>query len=155
MSISKETYHKILLVDDEESIHVLYKEFMELDRLLCFTPIIKESFGDSFINNFFTITSAFTGTEAIEMLHNDPSFACVVLDICMPGMMNGIDVLKIIKENWPNMPVMLHSAFQEFGQDMAIRASDAYIVKSSNLTDLIIGCVNLVKKNVNTMKSYD
>jgi len=105
---------KILLVDDEESIHLLYREELEEEG--------------------YEVHSALSGEEALEKLkivHPD----LVILDINMPGM-NGIDALRRIKEINPNLKVILSSAYQEFKQDLASWASDEYIVKSSNLDEL-------------------
>jgi DNA-binding response OmpR family regulator len=105
---------KILLVDDEESIHLLYREELEEEG--------------------YEVHSALSGEEALEKLHIiEPDL--VILDINMPGM-NGIDVLRRMKEINQAMPVILSSAYQEFKQDLASWASDDYIVKSSNLDEL-------------------
>ena len=105
---------KILLVDDEESIHLLYREELEEEG--------------------YEVHSALSGEEALEELGIiKPDL--VILDINMPGM-NGIDVLRRIKESNPSLPVILSSAYQEFKQDLASWASDDYIVKSANLDEL-------------------
>lgn len=105
---------KILLVDDEESIHLLYREELEEEG--------------------YEVHSALSGEEALEKLHIIvPDL--VILDINMPGM-NGIEVLRQMKEINQAMPVILSSAYQEFKQDLASWASDDYIVKSSNLDEL-------------------
>jgi DNA-binding response OmpR family regulator len=106
---------KILLVDDEESIHLLYREELE--------------------EQGYAVHSALSGEEALDEL-NIVAPDLVILDINMPGM-NGIDVLRRIKEVHPDMPVILSSAYQEFKQDLASWASDDYIVKSSNLNELL------------------
>ncbi len=106
---------KILLVDDEESIHLLYREELE--------------------EAGYEVHSALSGEEALntlEILKPD----LVILDINMPGM-NGIETLRTMKEKIPNMPVILSSAYQEFKQDLASWASDDYIVKSADLTELL------------------
>lgn len=113
---------KILLVDDEESIHLLYREEFEEDG--------------------YEVHSALSGEEALEKL-NIVNPDLVILDINMPGM-NGIDVLRRMKETQPNMPVILCSAYQEFKQDLASWASDAYIVKSANLDELKAAVHNLL-----------
>lgn len=113
---------KILLVDDEESIHLLYREEFEEDG--------------------YEVHSALSGEEALEKL-NIVTPDLVILDINMPGM-NGIDVLRRMKEMQPNMPVILCSAYQEFKQDLASWASDAYIVKSANLDELKAAVHNLL-----------
>lgn len=105
---------KILLVDDEDSIHLIYREEFEEEG--------------------YEVHSALSGEEALEKL-KIISPDLVILDINMPGM-NGIDVLRKMKESNPNMPVILCSAYPEFKQDFASWASDDYIVKSSNLDEL-------------------
>ncbi len=105
---------KILLVDDEDSIHLLYREELEEEG--------------------YEVHSALSGEEALSQLKIIlPDL--VILDINMPGI-NGIDVLRQIKEMNPSLPVILSSAYQEFKQDLATWASDEYIVKSSNLDEL-------------------
>lgn len=106
---------KILLVDDEESIHLLYREELE--------------------EAGYEVHSALSGDEALNTLDIlKPDL--VILDINMPGL-NGIDTLRQMKEKLPEMPVILSSAYQEFKQDLASWASDDYIVKSSDLTELL------------------
>ncbi|HCC54827.1 MAG TPA: two-component system response regulator [Desulfobulbaceae bacterium] len=105
---------KILLVDDEDSIHLLYREELE--------------------DKGYEVHSALSGEEAlIQMKIIVPDL--IILDINMPGI-NGIDVLRQIKEINPSLPVILSSAYQDFKQDLATWASDEYIVKSSNLDEL-------------------
>ncbi len=104
----------ILLVDDEDSIHLLYREELEEEG--------------------YTIHSAFTGLEALGKLAQIQA-DLVILDINMPGM-NGLEALRRIKEINPALPVILCSAYQEFKQDLSSWASDEYLVKSANLDEL-------------------
>jgi len=53
----------------------------------------------------------------------------------MPDM-NGIEVLRQMKEIKPNLPVILSTAYHEYKQDLGAWASDEYIVKSSDLSEL-------------------
>ena len=106
---------KILLVDDEESIHLLYREELE--------------------DKDFEVHSAMSGEDALKILPTlQPNL--VILDINMPGM-NGIDVLRKIKEMDATMPVILSSAYQEYKQDLSSWASDDFVVKSADMTELI------------------
>lgn len=106
---------KILLVDDEESIHLLYSEELS--------------------DEGFEVHSALSGEEALEKFAQiSPDL--VILDINMPGM-NGIEVLRRLKEINPKLPVILSSAYPEFKQNLAVWASDEYVVKSANLDELI------------------
>lgn len=113
---------KILLVDDEESIHLLYRE--ELEEV------------------GYEVHSALSGNEALNTLEIiKPDL--VILDINMPGI-NGIDTLRSMKEKYPTMPVILSTAYNEYKQDLASWASDDYIVKSADMTELL----DAVKKHL-------
>jgi DNA-binding response OmpR family regulator len=106
---------RILLVDDEESIHLLYRE--ELQEV------------------GYEVFSAMNGEEALAHF-DEIAPDLVILDINMPGM-NGLEVLRQLKEINPQLPVILSSAYQEFKQNLASWASDEYIVKSANLDELL------------------
>ena len=105
---------KIMVVDDEENIRFLYKEELE--------------------DEGFAVELAQNGEEALEKL---PDFKpdLITLDIKMPGM-NGIEVLKRIREQEPELPIVLCSAYGEYKQDFTTWASDAYVVKCADLTEL-------------------
>jgi CheY-like chemotaxis protein len=105
---------KILLVDDEAGIQMLYREEFE--------------------DAGYEVISAITGEEGLEKFRSElPDL--VILDIQMPGM-NGIETLRQMKMDNPDLPVILSSAYNEYKQDLGTWASDAYIVKSSNIDDL-------------------
>ena len=104
----------ILLVDDEEGLHLLYREVLEAEG--------------------YKVHSSLTGMDALKKLKKlSPDL--VILDINMPGM-NGIDVLRKMKEINPQVPVVLSTAFHEYKQDLSAWASDDYIVKSTDLNEL-------------------
>ena len=106
---------KILVVDDEENIRFLYKEELE--------------------DEGFAVELAKSGEEALEKF---PLFRpdLVTLDIKMPGI-GGIETLKQIREIDRGLPIILCSAYGEYKQDLTTWASDAYVVKSADLTELI------------------
>lgn len=105
---------RILLVDDEEGIQLLYREEFEEEG--------------------YEVVSAYNGEEAIEKFKEDPP-DLVILDINMPGM-NGIEVLRRMKEINQDLPVILSSAYQEYKQDLGSWASEEYVVKSANMDEL-------------------
>ena len=105
---------KILVIDDEESIRELYRAELA--------------------DEGYEVDLAADGREAIRRLdafHPD----LVTLDIKMPGI-DGIEVLRRIREKNATIPVILLTAFGEFRQDFNTWASDAYIVKSHDTTEL-------------------
>jgi len=105
---------KILLVDDEDGIQMLYREELQ--------------------DEGYEIISAYNGEEGLEKVKSE-SPDLVILDIQMPGM-NGIETLRLMKKDNPTLPIILSSAYSEYKQDLAAWASDAYVVKSSNINDL-------------------
>lgn len=113
---------RILLVDDEEGIQLLYREEFEEEG--------------------FEVISAYNGDEALEKFSKE-SLDLVILDINMPGM-SGIEVLRRMKEIKPDLPVILSSAYQEYKQDFSTWASEDYIVKSANMEEL----KNAVRKHL-------
>ncbi len=105
---------KILLVDDEESIQLLYQEEFE--------------------DEGYAVTAASNGNEALAKYKSEEP-DLVILDIQMPGM-NGIEVLRQMKMIDSTVPVILSSAFPEFKQDLGAWASEEYVVKSADLDEL-------------------
>ncbi len=105
---------KILLVDDEDSIRLVYEE--------------------EFKEEGYMVITAENGAEALSLFKGErPDL--VILDIQMPEV-NGIEVLRQMKTIDTTVPVILSSAFPEFKQDLGAWASEEYVVKSSDLEQL-------------------
>lgn len=106
---------RILVVDDEENIRMLYQEELQEEG--------------------YEVVLASNGIEAMETLASKGSFDLVTLDIRMPGM-DGINTVREIKQRYRKIPVILVTAYGEYKQDFSTWASDAYIVKSADLSEL-------------------
>ena len=106
---------RILVVDDEESIRLLYKEELEEEG--------------------FVVEVAGDGLEALERF---PLFKpdLITLDIKMPGL-NGIETLKRIRETERQIPIVMCSAYGEYKQDLTTWASDAYVVKCADRKSVV------------------
>ncbi len=105
---------RILVVDDEEGLRLLYKEELE--------------------DEGYSVELAASGQEALDKIEKD-SIDLVILDIKMPGM-DGVEVLRKVKDRWKDLPVVLCTAYPHYKHEFGTWASDAYIVKSSDLTEL-------------------
>jgi CheY-like chemotaxis protein len=105
---------RVLVVDDEENIRLLFKEELEEED--------------------YEVETASNGMEALEQLKGVP-FDVVVLDIKMP-VMDGIQTLNAIKNINKDQPVILCSAYGEFKQDLSSWVSDGYVVKSADTREL-------------------
>ena len=104
----------VLIVDDEESIQILYRE--------------------EFQEEGYQVISALNGEQALHLFRQKKP-DLVILDIQMPGI-NGIEVLRQMKDLDATVPVILSSAYHEYKQDLSCWASEEYIVKSGDLTGL-------------------
>jgi DNA-binding response OmpR family regulator len=111
---------KILVIDDENNIRLLYKE--------------------EFQDEGYEVAVAASAEQAMqEIRKNKPDL--VTLDIKMPGT-DGIEFLRRLKEEESDIPVVFCSAFGGYKRDFRVWVSDAYVVKSADLSEL----KNVVKK---------
>lgn len=114
---------KILIIDDEENIRLLYQ--IELE------------------DEGYEVIVASNGEEGLQKFDRyKPDL--VALDIRMADS-NGLDTLKLIRERSRDIPVILCTAYEEYKQDFRSWASDAYIVKSSNLDEFLSKVKEILK----------
>lgn len=104
---------KILVVDDDHNIQRLYK--------------------DELSEEGYEVIIAANGKEALELFDSElPDL--VTLDILLPDI-DGIHLLRQMKEKRPRVPIIMSTAY-DYRDDFAVWASEAYIVKSSDLDEL-------------------
>ncbi len=105
---------KLLVVDDEEHIRMLYSE--ELSEA-----------------GYEVITAA-DGYKLMERIDEErPDL--VILDVKMADY-NGLDLLQEIRSKFYNLPVILCTAYDTFKEDIKSLAADFYVIKSFDLTEL-------------------
>ncbi|NLT23799.1 MAG: response regulator [Syntrophorhabdus sp.] len=115
----------ILIVDDDEY----------------FVKLLAEELGDE----GYTTKHASNGVEAILVLkHLKPSL--IILDIVMP-VMDGMEVLGPIVRRYEDVPVILHSSYEDFRKDFKSWSADAYLVKSPDFRELKGVIRSLLTKN--------
>ncbi|AEE96990.1 response regulator transcription factor [Mahella australiensis] len=125
--------YNLLIVDDEAIIADYIADiFINSDML-----------GESLLN-VMKSTSAF---EALDVMRNR-NVDIVLSDVSMPGM-NGIDLLRKIKELWPDTKVVLMSGYDEFEYIQAAMRYDSidYVLKAEGEEQFIVS----VKKAVNAL----
>jgi len=98
---------------------------------------LKEIVSDT--DDIIVTDEASNGHEALSKISKN-NYDVVVLDIAMPGP-NGIDILKEIKREKPELPVLMLSIYPE--EQYAVRAFKAgasgYLTKKSAPEELILG----------------
>ncbi|MGD0821062.1 MAG: response regulator [Desulfomonilia bacterium] len=105
---------KVLIVDDEKHIRLLYAEELEEEG--------------------YEVAVASDGSGILERIEKEKPDV-IILDIKMVSS-NGLDVLQEIRNKFYNLPVILCSAYGSYKVDIKSIAADAYVVKSSDLTEL-------------------
>ncbi len=98
----------ILVVDDETDVADLFRQRFRREAR----------------QGVYVLHFAFSGEEALEKLQSEiePQLIVILSDINMPGM-DGLALLREIKTRWPQMPVMMVTAY---GDDERRRMADEY-----------------------------
>lgn len=117
------TSAKILLVDDDMTLHEMYAERLRAEG--------------------YNIISAYDGEEALDKVYKDmPDL--ILLDIMMPKI-NGIDVMKKIREDEKvaNIPIILLTALvQEINKIKGMmKPYDQYLIKSEIMPAQVIEAI--------------
>ena len=121
---------KVMVVDDEQDVQLLFRQ--KFRRELKQNQIILD----------FTLSSE----EALEYLQNKLTncLVLIIADINMPGM-NGLELLKIIKERFPNLKVFIITAYDDDRNYQIAReyGADEYITKPIEFDKLKEKILNL------------
>ena len=106
--------HTILLVEDDQNQRALYEEEL--------------------LDEGYNVVTAGDGRAAlIAVKEHSPDL--VVMDINMP-LMDGLDALSQMMEHDSHIPVIINSAYASYKESFSSWSADAYIVKSSDLSEL-------------------
>ncbi len=105
----------ILIVDDEEDIRSLYESEFEVEG--------------------YRTLSVSTGGEAVEYVEKNSDLDLIILDIKMDDM-DGLEVLENIRTKTGKIPVILNTAYSTYKNNFTSWLADAYLVKSSDLSEL-------------------
>ena len=114
---------KILMVDDEPDAEMLFRQ----------------NFRREIRKGVYEFMFAQSGNQAIELLEstNGPDMLVVLSDINMPGM-TGIELLDVVKNRWPDLPMMMITAYGDVGteSDVKNRGADQLVSKPVDFSHL-------------------
>ncbi len=104
----------ILLVEDNKNQRLLYEQELRLEG--------------------YEIITAIDGKYAIKKVQEQrPDL--IIMDICMPEMC-GLEAIGMILSKHKVIPIIINTAYGNYKDNFMSWAADAYIVKSSDLTEL-------------------
>jgi len=117
---------KILIVDDDPSIVDLLDQFFQRKGFECKT--------------------AENGKKALELLENS-NFTIVITDLIMPQI-DGLELLKIVKESWPDTDVIVMTGYtKNFTYTDVIRAgANDFVQKPFTLDEIEAKLQRLIKE---------
>ncbi|MBN2298968.1 MAG: response regulator [Deltaproteobacteria bacterium] len=108
---------RILLVEDDKNVQKLLREELNDDG--------------------YAISVASNGKEALKILKkkDDMKPDLIILDLRMPEM-DGFETMGHILKSRQNTPVVIHTAYSSYRNDVMVMAADAYVEKSHDLKKL-------------------
>src|SRR4030042_2346166 len=122
---------KVLCVDDDPSLLHLYQE-----------ELTEEG---------YKVILARDGKEALKKFEKE-SPEVVVMDIRMPAM-DGIETLTAMLGKDRQIPVILNTAFPMYRENFMTWGAEAYVIKSSDLTELKKKIREILDKRKKPVKS--
>ncbi len=106
--------NKILILDEDESIRILY--------------------ADELMEDGYDVITNVDLSRVLEFIERENPDV-VVMDVIF-GERNGLDILQDIRNTYYNLPVVLCTAYKEFKYDAKSIAADYYVLKSSDFSEL-------------------
>jgi CheY-like chemotaxis protein len=107
---------KILLVEDEENVALLYTQALEEEG--------------------HCVVCAQDGRSAIQLAQNEQP-DLVIMDINLPEKMDGLESMSHILEQNRRIPVIINTGYSEYKDNFMSWAAEAYVLKSADLGPLI------------------
>ena len=105
---------KLLIVDDEKNLRLLYKTEFESEG--------------------YQVETAADAQEALKKFEHE-RYDLVILDIKMPGM-DGLEALGKFLGRDNKLPVIINSAYDSYKDNFMSWAADSYVIKSSDIGEL-------------------
>ncbi len=120
----------ILLVEDDKNQRLLYEQELRLEG--------------------YEIVTAADGKEGLGKVQEQPP-DMIIMDINIPKM-NGIETMGMILSKYKNIPIIINTAYSSYKDNFMSWAADAYIVKSSDLTELKNKIKEILTKKAKDLK---
>jgi two-component system response regulator CssR len=119
--------YKIGFVEDETNLSSLVEKYLK--------------------NEGYEVLTFHTGEEASQ--HIKDNLSLWILDIMLPGVVSGYDLIKSIRQEHPTMPIIFTSARdQDIDKEMGLElGSDDYVAKPYSVRELMLRVKNLLARS--------
>ena len=122
---------KILIIDDEEDIRLLYRKELEFNGYQAVAVGDEDQARETFLLGGIDL---------------------VILDIKLTANDGGINLLRWIRETERTMPIILNSAYPHYKADFGTWLANEYLVKSGDLKELMSAVARLLKQKAEQPK---
>ena len=106
------------------------------------------------LNPDFEVEVFNNGTDCLNNLHKEPTI--ITLDYSLPDL-DGIEVLKQIKQINPEIPVIIVSSQQQVGTAVTLLKAGAYdyIIKDEETKDRLLNSIQKARQNISLIREID
>ncbi|NUO83693.1 response regulator [candidate division KSB1 bacterium] len=118
---------RVLIVDDEAHLRLLYRLELELDG--------------------YEILEVGTGNEALNLLEQEKIDA-VVMDLRLPDMPWHLLMDELLARR-QHVPIIINTAYEQWRHDFRTWGAEAYVLKSSDLSELKQAVARYAAPNAN------
>lgn len=124
---------KILIIDDQQCIRELLTE-----------KLIREGYR--------VVNTGDAGSVVGHLEFSKPDL--VIVDIYLDGL-DGLEVLRDIKSQDPNLPVIIFTAYDTFADDSRLSQADGYVIKSIDLGELKHKIADVLKQKLTSQAKVE
>ena len=127
--------YKICIVEDEKNLSSLVEKYLK--------------------NEGYDVFVYSTGEEANK--HIEDNYSLWILDIMLPGIISGYDLIKNIRRVNPSMPIIFTSARdQDIDKVMGLElGGDDYVAKPYSIRELVLRVKNLLQRSYGMQNKKD
>lgn len=80
--------------------------------------LVRETVSAALEASGFDISTAASGDEALQMLHDGARFDVVFSDVVMPGTLSGLDLAEVIAQRWPGTRMVIATGYADRSIDL-------------------------------------
>ena len=97
----------------------------------------------------YIVTTCNAALDGLKLVRNN-AFDIVLIDLILPGM-NGIEVLRRVKNISPNLPVVIMSGYrpEKISTDETLKKAEGYLLKPFTVEELRSLILQITEQSVN------